>query len=92
MIMKKNNHGHALPLPIMVAELAFASWETIYHRGLMIAMGSCSMTEWQRMVLEKSRAAHQSALAMATPGGDVAAAIAPYHSRATANARRLRKK
>lgn len=80
------------PLPFMVAEMALASWETVFRRSLMIAQGSCSVTEYQRMVLEKTRAAHLSVRALAKESGDMAAALAPWHSRAVANAKRLRRK
>lgn len=79
-------------LPFMLAELTVASWETVLHRSVLIVQGNCSATEYQRMVLEKSRAAFQSARALAAPDGDVAAILAPWHSRAVANARRLRPK
>jgi hypothetical protein len=44
------------------------------------------------MVLEKTRAAQRSALLLMLPGVSLAAAIAPWHRPAVANARRLRKK
>jgi hypothetical protein len=57
----------------------------------MIARGALSPAEYQRMVLEKAAALQESALAMMTGRGKKAA-IAPWHKRATANARRLRRK
>jgi hypothetical protein len=83
----------APPLPIMMTELMFSSWETIVRRAWMMAQGNCSLSEYQRMMLEKPRAAHGSWLAMTLPGwkGDLTAAIAPWHRRASSNARRLRK-
>ncbi len=78
-------------LPWMMAELAMASWETIARRTTMIALGACSPAEYQRMVIEKAAALQQSAIAVMTGGGKKAA-LRPWHSRATANARRLRRK
>jgi len=57
----------------------------------MIARGALSPAEYQRMVLEKAAALQESALAMMTGRGKKAA-LAPWHKRATANARRLRRK
>jgi len=91
--MKKRKRRRAAPpLPLMMAELTLASWETMARRAWMMADGSCSMAEYQRMVLEKTRAAQRSALAMMLPGVTLAAAMAPWHGPAVANARRLRKK
>ena len=91
--MSKRRRRKPVPLPLMAAELAFSSWETIARRTWMMAQGNCSPAEYQRMVLEKMEAACHSGLVLAFPGkGDAATALlAPWHSRATANARRLRK-
>jgi hypothetical protein len=75
----------------MMAELALASWETIARRTAMIARGACTPAEYQRMVMEKAAALQQSALAVMTGRGEKAA-LQPWHRRATANARRLRRK
>ena len=75
----------------MMAELMMASWETIARRGLMMVQGTCSPAEYRRMAVEKAAALQQSALAVMTGRGDKAA-LAPWHKRATANARRLRRK
>jgi hypothetical protein len=91
--MKKRKRRRAAPpLPLMVAELTWASWETMARRAWMMADGSCTTAEYQRMVLEKTGAAQRSALALMLPGVTLAAAMAPWHGRAVANARRLRKK
>ncbi|HET6607857.1 MAG TPA: hypothetical protein VFG62_14355 [Rhodopila sp.] len=76
---------------MMMAKLAIASWETIFYRSLMMAQGTCSLIEYQRMCLEKAAAAQSATLALMAGKGD-AAVIAPYLSRARANARRLRNK
>jgi hypothetical protein len=75
----------------MMAELALASWETIARRTAMIARGACTPAEYQRMVMEKAAALQQSALAVMTGRGEKAA-LRPWHRRAAANARRLRRK
>jgi hypothetical protein len=89
--MKRLAFRHSRPLPVMMAELAMASWETIARRTAMIARGTLSPAEYQRMVIEKAAALQQSALAVMTGRGKKAA-LAPWHKRATANARRLRRK
>jgi hypothetical protein len=78
-------------LPAMVTQLTFSSWETIYRRSLMMAQGTCSVAEYQRMVMEKAAAMQASTLALVTGRGG-AAAVAPYLVRSRANARRLRGK
>jgi hypothetical protein len=75
----------------MMTQLTLSSWETIFHRGLMMAQGTCSPAEYQRMVAEKAAAIQASALALMTGRGN-AAALAPYLVRSRANARRLRGK
>jgi hypothetical protein len=81
-------------LPLMMTELAIASWQTIAHRSLMMARGSCSPAEYSRMVLEKMSAATRSAsvLARSGQGPTWTALLAPWHVRAKVNARRLRRK
>jgi hypothetical protein len=77
-------------LPAMMTELTFASWETIFRRGLLMAQGACSAAEYQRMVAEKAEALRASSMALLTGRGQ-AAAVAPYLNKARANARRLRR-
>ena len=89
--MKKLIRRRARTFPLMMAELAMASWETIARRTSMIARGTCSPAEYQRMVIEKAAALQQSAVAVMTGRGKKAV-LAPWHKRATANARRLRRK
>lgn len=80
-------------MPIMIAELMLSSWETVARRAWMIAQGSCSAAEYRRMVNEKALAAYHSGLMLAKKrsNGAMLAALAPWHRRATANAKRLRK-
>jgi hypothetical protein len=74
-----------------MARLTAASWETIFHRSAMIAKGTCSAAEYQRMVMEKAAAAQRSMMALMA-GKTASAVVAPYLSRARANAKRLRRK
>ena len=78
----------------MMMELTFASWETIGRRTLMMASGTCSPAEYARMGKEKATAAKRSAAVLARSGAaaDWTELLAPWHFRATSNARRLRRK
>lgn len=78
-------------LPAMMTQLTLSSWETIYRRTVMMAQGTCSAAEYQRMVMEKAAAMQASTLALMTGRGQ-AAAMAPYLIRSRANAKRLRRK
>ena len=89
--MKRSARGRSRSLPMMMTELAMASWETIARRTAMIARGTLSPAEYQRMFVEKAAALQQSAIAVMTGRGKKAA-LGPWHKRATANARRLRRK
>lgn len=77
-------------VPVMMTELMLASWETIFHRSLLIAQGACSAAEYQRMVMEKAAAMQASSLAMMMGKGHDAV-VRPYLKAARANARRLRR-
>jgi hypothetical protein len=88
--MKKRDLSSPFALPIMMAQLTAASWETIFHRSMMMAQGTCSAVEYQRMAVEKAAAAQSSMLALMA-GKAPAAAVAPYLTRARANAKRLRR-
>ena len=93
--MSSRRRRSTVPLPLMMTELAMASWETIAHRSLLIAQGTCSAAEWQRMVAEKAKAAERSLAAMLAAPFDqdaMANAMAPWHRAAKANAARLRRK
>ena len=71
--------------------MTLASWETIYHRSILMAQGACSAAEYQRMVMEKAAAWQASSLALLTGRGKEAV-LKPYLFRSRANARRLRRK
>ena len=86
-----NRRRRVRSFPLLMAELAMASWETIAHRTALIARGACTPEEYQRMVMEKAAAWQQSAMAVMTGRGKKAA-LRPWHRRATANARRVRRK
>jgi hypothetical protein len=80
-------------VPVLIAELALHSWETMARRLGMMALGTCSAAEYQRMVTEKLVAAQRSALALLLPSADPgSAALAPWHRAAAANAKRLRRR
>lgn len=91
--MRKSRRRPARSLPAMMLELTLASWETIGRRSLMMAQGTCSPAEYARMVREKTTALTQSASVLTRSRGapSAAALLAPWHSKATANARRLRR-
>ena len=74
----------------MLAETFWSSVQTISRRTCLMAEGRCTAVEYRRMVLEKSVAAQDSAVALATRRGAVGL-LAPWHRRAKANARRLGK-
>jgi len=74
----------------MMTQLTLASWETIYRRTLMMAQGTCSAAEYQRMVKEKAAAMQAATLALMTGRGH-AAVLEPFLARSRANARRLRR-
>jgi hypothetical protein len=74
----------------MMSELAAASWETMWHRSVLMLSGECTPAEYQQMVTEKM-AALQSAGSAMLAGRDATAVLRPFHKRAIANARRLRK-
>ena len=80
--------------PVTIAELSLASWETILRRTTLISSGRCFPAEYQRMVQEKADAFRQNVIALSRSTGALSATalIAPWHRRAVANARRLRRK
>jgi len=81
----------AVRLPAMMTELMFSSFETIARRSWMLAQGTCSPTEFARMVLEKQQALSLSGFALLS-GASAASILAPFHRGAAANAKRLRRK
>jgi hypothetical protein len=89
--MAKRSSRRRRPLSLIVAEVMAASWETMARRSLMMIQGTCSPAEYQRMAAEKLAAMQQSALAVMSGRGK-RAALAPWHKRTTANAKRLRAK
>jgi hypothetical protein len=92
--MTKRNRRRPASIPVMMMEMAFASFETVGRRSLMMACGRCSPAEYSRMVLEKMAATNRSAALLARSGKtpDWTVLLAPWHLRATSNARRLRRK
>jgi hypothetical protein len=90
----KTRKPKAVYLPLMMTNLAMASWETIGRRMLLISQNKCSQAEYQRMVSEKANAAIVSGLQLISSGGlaSIDSLMAPWINGATANAKRLRKK
>ena len=79
----------AFALPLMWTELAVASWETVWHRTALMATGACTHAEYGEMLEEKMDAMHLSGVALMS--GQVAEdVLRPFHTRARANAKRLR--
>ncbi|MGH7079825.1 MAG: hypothetical protein ACREFU_17230 [Acetobacteraceae bacterium] len=77
----------------MATELAWASWVAITRRTLMMAEGTCTPGEYRRMVREKAAAGLETGRLMSSPRRVSAVALLkPWHSRATRNAKRLRRK
>jgi hypothetical protein len=89
--MRKPIRRRKRALPLMLAEMTLASWETVARRTLLIARNTCSPAEYKRMVIEKAAAFQSSTLAVMS-GRGTRAVLAPWHLRATANAKRLRRK
>ena len=81
-------------LPILMTNLTLRSWETIAHRTMLMAQNKCTPAEYQRMVAEKAAAAMDSGMKFVTSGGraSMAALLAPWNTRVTANSKRLRRK
>ena len=92
--MKRRPYRSPSSLPLLMAELALASWETIAHRSRMAALGAVSPAEYRRMVAEKMHAAEASSMALFRRSGADAtvAMLTPWLTRARANAKRLRRK
>ena len=92
--MKTRKRRQKLSLAGVMTDLVLASWETITRRSLLIMQNDCSPAEYRRMVNEKAEAAAISAARLVSGGGraTMTSFLLPWHSRAIANARRLRKK
>jgi hypothetical protein len=92
--MKRRRKPAAPPLPLMLAELWLAPLKTIARRTLLMAQRTCSPPEYTRMVAEKAAAATETAATITRSGGrpSVSVLLEPWHRRATANAKRLRKR
>jgi hypothetical protein len=93
-VFMKIRRVKAVALPLAMADLTLASWETIAHRMRLIAQNKCSPAEYQRMVSEKTQAAMATSLALMSSFGQasITSLMSPWLSRAAANAKRLRKK
>ena len=89
--MRRRAKNSSFGLPMTVARLTAASWETILRRSLLMTQGTCSPAEYWRMTAEKVAAMQTSTSALLRGKGQ-AAMLAPFVSRARANAKRLRKR
>ena len=85
--MTKRQSRRLASLPQMMTELAIASWETIAYRSWMMALGSFTQAEYDRMITEKAEAVQLGPWDAAV----AVSVVAPWHRRAKANARRLRR-
>jgi hypothetical protein len=92
--MTTRKRRQRLSLPVMMSDLMLASWETITRRSFLIVQNDCSPAEYRRMLNEKAEAAARSAARLISGGRrtTMTSLLAPWHSRAIANAKRLRKK
>jgi hypothetical protein len=93
MSKRNSNPYSSFGMPFMAMQLAMSSWEVIARRTMMMAQNRCSPHEYQRMMLEKLQAVQQTGITLATSGGmpDPEALMRPWHRRAVANAKRLRR-
>ncbi len=89
--MKKRRRIPSFFPPAMMAKLTMASWETIARRTALMVQGQCSAAEYQRMVTEKATAARLSATSLMLGRGGKSV-LAPFATRASANAKRLRRR
>jgi hypothetical protein len=91
---RKTRNKKAVSLPLMKTNLTLASWETVARRMFLISQNRCSQAEYQRMVSEKAAAAMSTGLTLMSSFGQASmtSLMAPWLRRATANAKRLRKK
>jgi hypothetical protein len=91
---KRRKHRQGLSLAVMMGDLMLASLETITRRSFLILQNQCSPAEYRRMANEKTEAVARSAARLVSGSGraTMTSLLAPWHSRAIANGRRLRKK
>jgi hypothetical protein len=77
----------------MLTSLGIASAQTVALRTAMMAAGTCTPAEYRRMTQEKAAAALKTACRAASwPPASATVLLAPWHSKATANAKRLRRR
>ena len=88
--MKKHSRNSPFALSVMMSQLAMTSWETIMRRTMMMAQGTCSPAEYQRMSSEKVEATKRAMTALSMGKGQ-AAVLAPFVTRTRANVARLRR-
>jgi hypothetical protein len=89
--MRKHIRSSPYAFPMTMFLLTAASWETVLRRSLLMAQGACTPAEYWCMGEEKAAAMRSSVTALMT-GRSQAAVLAPFVTRARANAKRLRRK
>jgi hypothetical protein len=91
---KRSPSIDAITFPLEMTKLMLASGETVARRMLLISQNKCSPDEYFRMVNEKTQAAMTTGLTLMSSFGQASmtSLMAPWVSKATANAKRLRKK
>lgn len=67
--MSSRTQCPAVSASLMMAELAWASWETIVRRTVMMAQSTCSSAEYHRMLDEKTAAAVAISGLLFSPSG-----------------------
>jgi hypothetical protein len=86
--MRKQVRSSPYAFPMTMLLLTAASWETVLRRSLLMAQGACTPAEYWRMGDEKAAAMRSSVTTLMT-GRSQAAVLAPFVTRARANAKRL---
>jgi hypothetical protein len=90
----RRSRKDAADLSFALAALWRDAAQTIAWRSWMMASGRCSAAEYRRMASEKYRALIETGLALGQtlPVATWSAALRPWRRRASANARRLRRR
>ena len=88
--MRKKNRTAGLPF--LLFQMTMNSAEIIARRWQMMASGTCSPAEYQRMFLEKIKATQQTSAAMFSLNPTVMILLRPWHVGARRNVKRLRKR
>lgn len=91
--MRFRKRHPAMPASIMMAGLAWGILGDDHPPHLHDNLGTCTPAEYRRMVREKAAAALETGRLLSSPkGASAVALLRPWHSRATRNAKRLRRR